>query len=226
MSEREPCRVRITFRKEEPIKYISHLDLLRAWERMLRRAMLPVAYSQGFNPHPRITIAMPLPVGCTGEREVIDVILDEPASTESIVRTLNRVAPKGLCITGARLVPLKSPAMPNLIRQAMYQVTVSGLSQSAVEGRIGDLLRREVVEVEFRRKTFDLRPLIGSLTVRPAPSGTDPAQSGPVVLLEAALLRDERGRIGRPDTLLGILGLTEQTQSIHRREIVFADSAF
>ena len=71
-----PRRVRIVFRKGEVVKYISNLDLLRAWERILRRARLPLAYTHGFSPHPRITIAMPLAVGCSGENEVLDVLLD------------------------------------------------------------------------------------------------------------------------------------------------------
>ena len=70
-------RLRLRFSKGEQLKYISHLDLARAWERAFRRAGLPVAHSQGFNPRPRLQIAAALPVGVTGRAEYLDVWLTE-----------------------------------------------------------------------------------------------------------------------------------------------------
>ena len=216
MSERSRCRIQITFREEDPVKYISHLDLIRAWERILRRAGMPVAYSQGFNPHPRITVAMPLPVGCTGEREVIDVLLDEPLSTAQVIVSLEPALPPGISVVEARHVPLADPPLPSLICEAHYQLTLTGISRAVVEQRVAELMGRKECPVEFRRKTYDLRPLIRSLTVCGAGDG---------VTLEAALLRDPRGRIGRPDVLLQALDLSEYARRLHRTRIVFAPHA-
>jgi radical SAM-linked protein len=250
MNEDQPCRLRITFRKETPLRYISHLDLLRAWERALRRARLPLAYSRGFNPHPQITIAMPLAVGHTGEREVVDIVLNTPLSTDQIAASLEPALPQGLEVVDIEQVPLRSPAMPSLIRQATYQVTLCGVPARQVEERIEDLLQRAHVEVQFRRKTFDLRPLIASLELVRAAS-TEEARSGTaarstphssgleteprtedtgenaeteqgVIVLETALTCDNKGRIGRPDVLLQALGLSEYAQRIHRTHIAFA----
>ncbi len=256
MSESEPCRVRLVFRKGEPLKYISHLDLLRAWERMLRRAGLPVAYSQGFNPHMKVTIAMPLPVGCTGEREIADVIMEEDLAPEEILAALVPACPEGMSVIDAREVPLKSPAMPNLIRQATYRLTLTGISEQEARQRVAVLLEQKEVQVEFRDQSFDLRPLIHSIIVKAMPAqgacatgaaqeegrtrggagtspldhgglsvstagGTSPCPGQKAAILEAILLRDERGRIGRPDVLLEALGLSEHAVGMCRKAILF-----
>ncbi|MDP2935460.1 MAG: TIGR03936 family radical SAM-associated protein, partial [Dehalococcoidia bacterium] len=68
-------RLRITFSRGPEVKYISHLDLMRLWERVLRRAKLPLAFSEGFSPHPRLALATPLPVGVTAAEEWMEVYL-------------------------------------------------------------------------------------------------------------------------------------------------------
>jgi len=214
MNQHNSFRMRIAFRKESPIKYISHLDLLRAWERALRRAEVPLAYSQGFNPHPKITIAMPLAVGCTGAREIVDVVLDEPLSGADLLASLEPVLPAGLSVVRATEVPLQGPALPSLISGAVYEIALSDVSAQEVEQRVSDLMRQESAPIEFRRKRFDFRPLIDALSVR--------EESDTVVLL-ASLLRDEKGRIGRPDALLVALGLTATVRRLHRRQIIFAE---
>ena len=255
VSESEPCRIRLMFRKGEPLKYISHLDLLRAWERMLRRAELPVAYSQGFNPHMKVTIAMPLPVGCTGEREIADVIMEERLALEEIVAALTVACPEGMAIIDAREVPLKGAAMPNLIRQATYRLTLSGIAEQDARQRVAALLEQQEVRVQFREQSYDLRPLIqsiaveaitaqdecvtgnaqggdrtgsGTSTVLPGHEGLSVSAAGEtfvsgedVVILEAVLLRDEKGRIGRPDVLLEALGLSEHAVGMCRTAILF-----
>jgi radical SAM-linked protein len=226
VSELEAARLRIVFGEQEPLKYISHLDLLRAWERLFRRAGLPVAYSQGFNPHPKITIAMPLPVGCTGEREVVDVIMDLSSSmeasltTEAVAKALRAALPQGLVIESVLEVPLKAPPMPSLIRKAAYTVLLGGISAWQVEQRVRDLLSHEEIEVEFRHKRFDLGPLIETLNVR----GLLTQDARQEVMLDMTLLRDEKGRIGRPDVVIDALGFEPFVKRIHRTQIMFEQS--
>ena len=71
-----PTRCRIRFAKTEAMRYIGHLDLHRAWERLARRARLPLAYTAGYHPHPRIQIGSALPLGVTGDNELVDLWLD------------------------------------------------------------------------------------------------------------------------------------------------------
>ena len=77
-------RLRITFSKGDTLKYTSHLDLMRIWERSLRRAGAPLAYSSGFNPRPRLQLAAALPLGHTGEAEWLDALLEEPVRVDDL----------------------------------------------------------------------------------------------------------------------------------------------
>jgi radical SAM-linked protein len=217
------CRMRILFDKGDEVKYISHLDLLRAWERAIRRSRLPLAYSMGFSPHPKITIALPLAVGCTAENEALDIVLTEPVSSENVIRALASVMPPGLAVRSAQEVALKHPAMVTLFDRAVYEILLVDIEEENVARRIQETLDQESIPVEFRRKKFDLRPLIGSLTLGEVDGAVAARYAGvhrPLVL-EAVLLRDERGRIGRPDVLLQALELVEHARHIHRAQVVY-----
>jgi radical SAM-linked protein len=209
--------MRVVFREDDPVKYISHLDLLRAWERILRRAGLPLAYSLGYNPHPRITIAMPLPVGCTGEREMLDVVLYEACSPGALLDALAPALPVGISVVEAYPVPLKDPPLPTLVSHVLYRIRLEGIAVEAVEQCARELMSREMLSVTFRRKTFDMRALVGALAVHEE-------QAGPVLV--ATLLRSQAGRLGRPDVLLDALGLSAHARRVHREQIVLekADS--
>lgn len=205
-------RMRIAFCIGEPIRYIAHLDLLRVWERVLRRAGLPLAYSQGFNPHPKLTIAMPLPVGCTSECEELDMVLDEPLSGMEVLSRLRPALPPGLEVISATEIDLRAPARPAQVRQADYQAVLVGIAHEDVSRRVEELIGRERADIEFHGKAYDLRPLIAMLEVKPCKEA---------VVLDMRLLRDEQGRIGRPDVVLSALKLSEYARQVHRRRIVF-----
>ncbi|MBN1641491.1 MAG: DUF2344 domain-containing protein [Anaerolineae bacterium] len=212
MSERTLHRLRIFYAVGEPIKYISHLDLLRAWERALRRAGAPLAYSQGFNPHPRIVIAMPLPVGCTGEAEVVDVYMDEPLAAGTLLTSLAPVMPPGLQARSVEEVAFDGPALPSVISNAVYHIELTGVAPPAVRRDVDAFLARDACMVSFRRKAFDLRPLVEELEVDGA---------GDSLALRATLVRLPSGRIGRPDVLLDALALSAHARRIHRVRIAF-----
>ncbi len=88
-------RLRITFAKTPAMRFTGHLDLHRAWERTFRRAGLPLAYSEGFNPHPRLNLASALPLGFTGQGEVIDAWLEQDLPLPEIQAALQRALPPG-----------------------------------------------------------------------------------------------------------------------------------
>ena len=117
-------RVRVHYAKGEPLRYISHLDLTRTWERIFRRAGLPVAYSQGFNPRPRFQIAAALPVGVTGRGELLDVWLTEAMAAEEIIVRLRPSLPAGLEVLAVHEVALRSPSMQSQMRAADYRAVV------------------------------------------------------------------------------------------------------
>jgi radical SAM-linked protein len=136
-------RLRVTFAKGPQLKYISHLDLTLTWERALRRAGVPLAYSQGFNPQARLQLASALPLGYTGTAEVMDVILDEPMPPAEFSARVHPVLPAGLTISAVEEVEIKSPSLQSVLRRAEYRVTAEAwLPTNELNERISDLLAR------------------------------------------------------------------------------------
>ncbi|MBC7261405.1 MAG: DUF2344 domain-containing protein, partial [Chloroflexi bacterium] len=117
-------RLRITFGKGEEIKYISHLDLMRAWERALRRARIPLAYSQGFNPRPRLFFASALPVGFTSRAEMLDVVLQQRMGLREFASRVREQLPAGLELKSLAEVPVALPALSAQVVAAGYEVVV------------------------------------------------------------------------------------------------------
>ena len=92
--------IRVFFKKKGDARYISHLDLSRFMQRSLKRSGLPLWHTEGFNPHPYVTFALPLSVGQAGERETMDFRLTTPVPFEEIKKKLSDCMPKDLVITG------------------------------------------------------------------------------------------------------------------------------
>jgi radical SAM-linked protein len=97
-------KIRLRFRKDGDLRLISHHDLLRTVERMLRRAAIPFRSTQGFNPKPRLVFALSLALGIVGHEEVVELELDEEMPAEIVREQLSRHAPAGLTFTSARLI--------------------------------------------------------------------------------------------------------------------------
>ena len=107
-------KIRFKFIRGEQVKYISHLDLMRTFERAIRRANIPVRYSQGFNPHPSIVFGLPLSVGVTSEAEYADVEIDGELAPPVFLQQLNSQLPEGLKVTDAKESGAKSNIMASV----------------------------------------------------------------------------------------------------------------
>ncbi len=209
----QKTRLRITFAKGEEIKYISHLDLMRLWERTLRRARVPLGYSQGFNPQPKMALAAALPVGFTSRGEVMDIVLDRRISPYNFARSLAPHLPPGLELLSVEEVYPKLPSLQSQVRAAEYRVTVAwDGSQGAMEGRLGQLLSAEQLLRQRRGKDYDLRPLIEDLWVEGKGAG------GWVLGMR---LRAGSQGAGRPDEVLSALDLAEEAHAVRRERILF-----
>ena len=165
-------RLRITFGKSGALKYTSSLDMAKIWERVLRRADLPILYTQGFNTRPRIQLAMPLPLGITSECEILDVALRKMIKYEEaeLASRLLEVSPQGLSIHAIEDVDLREGALQSRIIGAEYRIRFEdALAKDVMQERISDVLRRESIVVEKVRKrkrsVMDLRPLIIGLRI-------------------------------------------------------------
>lgn len=207
-------RLRVTFARGEPLRFISHLDLMRFWERALRRAGLVVAYSEGFSPHPQIALGAPLPVGTTGAAELMDVFLAEPVEPAEFLRRILPQLPPGVTAAGAREVPLTLPSLQSQLRAADYRVTLpEGTGPAAAEEAVAALLTRDSVPWEHRRekevKRYDLRPLVVWLRV-------DATTAPPVLVMR---LRADPGATGRPDQVAAALGYAGPLR-VHRAALI------
>jgi radical SAM-linked protein len=208
-------RLRITFAKGDALKYISHLDLARAWERAFRRAGLPVAYSRGFNPRPRFQIAAALPVGVSGGVELLDLWLTEPTDPDAVLDRLRPQLPAGLEALAAENVELRSPSLQSLMRAADYRVIVRGPEAvEAVRTRIEALLHMPAIPRQRphkgRMQTYDLRPLVQDLAVEPGPGGEQ--------VITMRLQASPQGA-GRPDEVMEVLGLSLSPHRIERTSL-------
>ena len=208
-------RLRVAFFRGEPIRYISHLDLLRLWERALRRARIPLAYTQGFNPHPRLSLAAPLSVGVVGEQELMDLVLTEPMEPAHFLAEVRRQMPEGLRLLAAEEVEWNAPALPAQVRAAEYRAELSPeVDTEGLEDKVAALLQATTLRRERRRdketKRYDLRPLIEDLRVERTPES---------VSLWMRLRADPSGT-GRPDEVLVALGIPPERASIRRLRLI------
>ena len=208
-------RLRITFAKTDAMRYTSHLDLHRTWERTMRRARLPLAYSLGFNPRPRLNLGSALPLGFTGQAEVIDIWLEQEVPLVTIESALQRALPPGLQIARLEQVDLRNPALQTEIDASEYVITL--LEPAAgLEERLETLLAASSLPRQRRGKSYDLRPLIQALQALP------PDEQNRQRIL--ALLSAREGATGRPEEVLEALGIDAQTSRIHRTRLVFREN--
>lgn len=213
------ARLRVTFGRGEAVKYLAHLDLVRMWERIVRRAGLPLAYTEGFTPHPKLSLAAPLPVGVTSEAELLDITFTEPVTSEGFRQAVEPQLPGGVTVEDVVPITDRGPALPALLRAVEYQIALrTDDAPEQIAERVGSLLGAEslprVREREGKRKEYDLRPFVEELWVCGTPD--DPARIG-------ARLRAGNNGIGRPDELVAALGYPERPRSIHRTKVDIRD---
>lgn len=158
--------IRARFIRGEEVKFISHLDLMKVFERASRRGSIPLAYSRGFNPHPQMIFGLPLSVGVTSEAEYVDFELEHELQPEEFIATLNNQLPKGLKITDAKHFSTRANIMKS-IGYASYHVLASSdekLGINIMSNIIKEMMERTQVlmlkESKKGTREIDIRPMI------------------------------------------------------------------
>lgn len=209
-------RYQITFTKQGPMRFTGHLDLHKTLERTMRRANLPVVYSEGFNPRPKLQLASALPLGYTSEAEVAEFWLKEPLPLDAVASAFQAAAPPGLMLQKAILPEEKAPKLQISLQSAEFTVTFK-TPQPGLEEAVSEMLAAETlprVRVSKRKKrNYDLRPLL--LDAQVIPAGEDQPQQ---LTLH---LRAEPSATGRPDEVLDELGVDPLSPHIHRTRLHF-----
>lgn len=206
-------RVRITFSKQGALRYTGHLDLHRLWERAMRRADLPISYSQGFHPQPKISLAAALPLGFASRAEILDVRLNEEVSVEDISSRLKESLPPDIQVIGVESVDERAPALQTQVLSAAYEVYLTEpIDGTELTRKVEALMMSESVIRERRSKTYDLRPLIEMLSVVTEASGK-------VWLRMTLAARD--GATGRPEEVLNALDILPEYTRVERTRLIF-----
>jgi radical SAM-linked protein len=158
-------KVRIRFRKSGDLRFLSHHDLMRSFERMLRRADLPFRSSTGFHPKPRIVFPLSMPLGVAGLDEVVEIELNRELPPEEVLSRLAAQAPAGLDFLTIRPIPLN---LTGQVCRALYRFALNPERLTDLAGRCSALLRRAECSVQRMHphpRSVDIRPYILGLEV-------------------------------------------------------------
>ena len=210
-------RVRMVYEKGEAIKFISHHDEFRLWERALRRADLPLLYKQGFHPQPHMQFAAPLGVGITGANELIDITLSPPVPLPELAERVRTKLPPGVLLHELAEVPLNTPSLQSLLIGADYTILLYAepgeLSAELFAERIATFQATSEIWRERERKgekyEYNLRPLVFVLRYE----GYDPATEEHRIFLR---VQQRAGATGRPDEVVDALGFDDYARTIAR----------
>jgi len=178
-------RARLRFAKHGKVRFTSHRDVARMWERAFRRAGLPLAYTGGFSPRPRVSFGLALPTGYESDAEYLDVDLAAPVDTEALPELLTPLLPEGVEATAAVVADERAPSLQQDVTTCTWLLELQGVDPAALPQRIAEVLALpELIATRTRKGapvTDDLRPAIVAL----APAGHAP--EGGRVLVEAEL---------------------------------------
>ena len=213
-------RLRIRFRRGQAVKFISHLDIMRLWQRALIRAGIPLAYSEGFNPRPRFSLAAPLAVGVTSEAELMDITLARPASPHFFTAAVSQQLPPGIEILQVHQVAPTLPSLQSRVRYAEYEVGLEAeKGQKEVAAALASLLALKHLPWQHQRDTgprhYDLRALIDDLRLIDWRGGS---------CTMWMRLRCDSGGSGRSEQVAAALGFEQYPRSIHRTKLILKTS--
>ena len=195
-------KLRVRYAKRGRLRFTSHRDFARAFERAVRRANLPIGYSSGFSPHPKISYANASPTGAGSEAEFLEIGLTEARDPEQVREVLDDALPPGLDIVEVRVAGPGS--LNDRLQASVWTVTLPETPVEAVESAIEKFLAAQEVPVERMTKrglkTFDARAAVISVTVRSGQSAT-----GSCAILDVVIRHDVApgGAVSiRPDDVL------------------------
>ena len=206
-------RIRICFAKTEAGRYLSHLDLARTLERSLRRAKAPLAFSEGFNPHPKLSFASALPVGMTGCREYLDVELAYRVDAGEFCRALEGAFPPALAFVAAEEIAEGGRSLSAAVNLAVYRLVA--MLPAEGPGKVAEGIAAVLAETELWRKpktspgkkpipAKEVRGLLRRIKIVDADEATAGLRDAVVVEMELHLRQD--GQL-QPQELWEMIGV-------------------
>ncbi len=170
------CRIRLSFEKTNPMHLVSHLDLMRILERSLRRCELPVSYSGGFHPLPRIQIALALPLGVEAFGEWMDIDFYQKINPESVISELQQVLPAGINLLKADCIPIKKTSLSQELVEATWSFNLKvEPNQTAKLSQVNNLVEKIInqekliwkdLDKKGRMRERDFKPMLKALSCK------------------------------------------------------------
>jgi radical SAM-linked protein len=199
-------RLRLRYAKRGRLRFTSTRDFQRAFERALRRTGVPMAYSQGFNPHPRISYANAAPTGTASEAEYVEIAVTAVLDPDKVRAALDEALPPGLDIL--EVVEVRTPDLADRLQASVWTLELPGLPLEQVEAAAAAFLAAETVEVQRLTKsgmrTFDARGPVVRLEARHAPSEAEAGVVGEPCAILSLVVRHVTPSV-RPDDVLAAL---------------------
>ena len=218
--------LRVKFTKENYLKYISHLDLMRLFQRAFRKADIPMKYSEGFNPHPKFSIASALSLGVSSIGEYMDVELEKKISITTFIHRMNQVLPDDIKILKAEYIK-ENKSVSSMIDWGFYKIQFklkNTLSEEEVKKNVEDILSLDEIIIikqkkkkgKIREREKDIRPFIGNVVVKEVKDN--------LVSMEVLLKTGDSGNLKAIDFLSSLekytsLNIIDDTIRIHRLEL-------
>lgn len=219
--------IRMQFCKTREGRFLSHLDLMHTWERVIRRSQLPLAYSQGFNPHPKINFASACAVGTTSDGEYMDMELTQELPVEQVKEMLQAVMPPAFRVSAMKVVSGKAPSLMSIIQRARYVLRLE-LVEEAAQKQLDAAVERfwqqeEIVIYRYKKNSKDKKPV----NIRPGVYELELTAEGKNALLHILVQCGNEGNIRPEEVAYGLMAtgmpMVQHVVRIHRLGLYVLD---
>lgn len=225
-------KIQYQFKRSTPLRFLSHLDQQRLFQRAFRRAEIPVEYSQGFNPHPRMSFALAMSVGLTSDGEYGEVIVSEDIDVETFISRMNQVLPNGLEITAAKICDAGVGSLSAALYKSIYRIRINvvpGTDLAALAAAIESYLALPQILIQKRNKKGkyvekDIRPFIESIAVFADPETDKVNVKMTLIYIEQQCVKPEQILESINNQKCAIF-LIDPTIEIHREKLLIKADA-
>ena len=219
--------IRMQFCKTREGRFLSHLDLMHTWERVIRRSQLPLAYSQGFNPHPKINFASACAVGTTSDGEYMDMELTQELPVEQVEEMLQAVMPPAFRVSAMKVVTGKAPSLMSIIQRARYVLRLELVEEAAQEQLDAAVERfwqqEEIVIYRYKKNSKDKKPV----NILPGVYELELTAEGKNALLHILVQCGNEGNIRPEEVAYGLMAtgmpMVQHVVRIHRLGLYVLD---
>ncbi|MBI4856600.1 MAG: DUF2344 domain-containing protein [Acetobacterium woodii] len=225
-------KIQYQFKRSTPLRLLSHLDQQRLFQRAFRRANIPIEYSQGFNPHPKMSFALAMSVGLTSDGEYGEVIISGDMKVDEFISRMNQVLPNGLEIVSAKICGDGVGSLSAALCKSIYQIKIKILPEIDFENLAESIqaylaLPQIFIQKRNKRGKFvekDIRPFIEAISVSPDEE-TDKANiKMTLVYIDQQCVKPEH-ILTSINNQNGAVFIIDPTIEIHREELLIkADS--